>query len=279
MATSYTNEMAYVVTEEAARLKVFLSSMTQRDWDSDSTCQGWIVEDVVSHLAGSVRNWAASIIRALEGDAGPPLGSSFLAPGERASHPFGTEIRKSRHETRDELLESFIFGHEHLANVLAGVQGEDWEKPCFHRRGPLPMWQYLGVQLQELVLHGWDIRSVFDDSVELYEESLAQMIRMVPRWLRTAFIANPAMSAPVCYRFDISNPVEVHEDILVTGAEYHTSCWGVERPDTIFRGSTGDYLLLMFGRLQVTAAVETRRLNIEGSLDQAKNFNAWFPGF
>lgn len=154
MATSYTHDMAHVVTGEAARLKQFLSGMTQQDWDADSACQGWIVEDIVAHLAGSAGNWAASITRALDGDAGPPPGGSFLAPGDRASHPFGPEIRQSRHQTRDELLANFISGHEHLANVLAGVKEEDWEKLCFHRRGPLPMWQYLGVQLQELTLHG-----------------------------------------------------------------------------------------------------------------------------
>ncbi len=279
MATSYTHDMAHVVTGEAARLKEFLSGMTPQDWDADSACHGWIVEDVVAHLAGSAGNWAASITRALDGDAGPPPGGSFLAPGARASHPFGPEIRQSRHQTRDELLANFIAGHDHVANVLAGVKEEDWDTPCFHRRGPLPMWQYLGVQLQELTLHGWDIRSGLDASAVLWDEPLAHMIGMVPRWLRTAFIANQDMPTPVRYRFDISSPVEVHEDILVTGAAYQASPSGAAPADAILRGSTGNYLLLLFGRLQVEQAVATGRVNVEGSLDQAKNFNAWFPGF
>jgi hypothetical protein len=65
----------------------------------------------------------------------------------------------------------------------------------------------------------------------------------------------------------------------VTGAEYQTSPSGADSADAIFRGSTGNYLLLLFGRLQVEPAVATGRLTVEGSLDQAKNFNAWFPGF
>lgn len=87
------------------------------------------------------------------------------------------------------------------------------------------------------------------------------------------------MPTPVRYRFDISSPVEVHEDILVTGAKYQASPSGAEPADAILRASTGDYLLLLFGRFQVEQAVATGRLNVEGSLDQAKNFNAWFPGF
>lgn len=71
----------------------------------------------------------------------------------------------------------------------------------------------------------------------------------------------------------------VHEDILVTGAEYQVGPSGAEPVDAIFRGSTGNYLLLLFGRLQVEQAVATGRLHVEGSLDHAKNFHAWFPGF
>ena len=279
MATSQSNNIGQVVVSEALRLKEFLNNMAPEDWDADSACQGWIVEDVVAHLAGSGGNWAESVERALNGDSGPPPGGSFLPPGERASHPYGPEIRESRQQTRDQLLEMFDQGHARLRQVLSQVKDEDWERPCFHRRGPYPMRQYVGVQLQELTLHGWDIRSGLDRSAELWDEPLALMVGMVPRWLRTAFIANQDMPAPVRYRFDISSPVEVREDVLVTGAEYQVGPSGDEPADVVFRGSAGNYILLMFGRLQVEQALASGRLTAEGSVDLAKNFNAWFPGF
>ena len=279
MATSQSNNIGQVVISEALRLKEFLNNMAPEDWDADSACQGWIVEDVVAHLAGSGGNWAASVERALNGDAGPPPGGSFLPPGERASHPYGPEIRASRQQTRDQLLQMFDEGHARLRQVLSRVTDDDWERPCFHRRGPYPMWQYVGVQLQELTLHGWDIRSGLDSSAELWDEPLALMVGMVPRWLRTAFIPNQDMPTPVRYRFDISSPVEVREDVLVTGAEYQVGPSGDEPADVVFRGGAGNYILLMFGRLQVEQALASGRLTAEGSVDQAKNFNAWFPGF
>ena len=279
MATSQSNNIGQVVVSEALRLKEFLNNMAPEDWDADSACQGWIVEDVVAHLAGSGGNWAESVERALNGDSGPPPGGSFLPAGERASHPYGPEIRASRQQTRDQLLEMFDQGHARLRQVLSQVKDEDWERPCFHRRGPYPMRQYVGVQLQELTLHGWDIRSGLDRSAELWDEPLALMVGMVPRWLRTAFIANQDMPAPVRYRFDISSPVEVREDVLVTGAEYRVGPSGDEPADVVFRGSAGNYILLMFGRLQVEQALASGRLTAEGSVDLAKNFNAWFPGF
>ena len=279
MATSQSNNIGQVVVSEALRLKEFLNNMAPEDWDADSACQGWIVEDVVAHLAGSGGNWAASVERALNGDAGPPPGGSFLPPGERASHPYGPEIRASRQQNRDQLLEMFAAGHDRLRQVLSGVKDDDWERPCFHRRGPYPMRQYVGVQLQELTLHGWDIRSGLDNSAELWDEPLAFMVGMVPRWLRTAFTPNQDMPTPVRYRFDISSPVEVREDILVTGADYQVGPSGDGPADVVFRGGAGNYILLMFGRLQVDQALASGRLTAEGSVDLAKNFNAWFPGF
>ena len=77
----------------------------------------------------------------------------------------------------------------------------------------------------------------------------------------------------------MSSPVAVHEDLLVNGDSFEAGPSGPEPADAVFSCNTGNYILLMFGRLQVERAVADGRLSIEGSQDQAKNFNAWFKGF
>ena len=158
MATSETSDLVEVVTGEAARLRDFLSGLDAETWASDSTCEGWTIEDVVAYLAGSAGGWARTITRAVAGDAGPPEGQSFLAPGERGSHPTGEAARASRQQSGAQLLDLFAARHDSLRELLEGLTDEDWDKPCFHRRGALPVKGYLGIQIQELVLHGWDIR-------------------------------------------------------------------------------------------------------------------------
>ncbi len=86
-------------------------------------------------------------------------------------------------------------------------------------------------------------------------------------------------STPVRYRFDVSSPVAVHEDLLVTGDSYQMGQSNQEPAYVVFGCSTGNYVLLMFRRLEVESAVAAGRLSIEGSPDQAKNFNLWFKGF
>jgi uncharacterized protein (TIGR03083 family) len=233
----------------------------------------------VAHLAGNAGGWASNITRAVAGDAGPPEGQSFLPPGEKASHPTGLAARESRRESGTQLLDAFIAGHDRLGKVLLALSDEDLEKPCFHRRGALPVRGYLGIQLQELALHGWDIRSGLDNAAELWEGPLPALVDLAPRWLRTAFTPGLDLPTPVRYRFDVSSPVAVHEDLLVTGDSYEAVKSGSEPADVVFSCSTGNYILLMFGRLQVGSAITSGRLSIEGSAEQAKNFNSWFKGF
>ena len=279
MAAKPTNNLIEAVVAEASRLQDFLTSLDAQTWASDSTSEGWTIEDVVAHLAGSAGGWATNIARAVAGDAGPPEGQSFLPTGARASHPTGPAARESRQKSGPQILNDFIAGHEHLRNVLGTLRDEDWDKPCFHRRGVRPIKAHLVIQLQELVLHGWDIRWGLDSAAELWPGSLAALVDLVPRWIGIAFAPALDLPTPVRYRLDVSSPVAVHEDVVVYGDGYKTETSDTEDADATFHGNTGNYILLMFGRLQVERAVADGRLSVDGSMERAKDFNAWFKGF
>ena len=279
MATAETHKLVETVTGEVDRLREFLSAFDAATWASDSTCEGWTNEDVVAHLAGGANGWARAIARAVAGDAGPPEGQSFLPPGERGSHPTGAAARASRQESGPQLLDLFTANHESLRQLLEGLSDEDWEKPCFHRRGALPVKDFVGIQVQELVLHGWDMRSGLDSAAALSDQVLSTMVGLIPRWIRNSFAPGLDLPTPARYSFNVSNPVAVHEDLLVTGDSYQVGPSSQEPADAVFSCDTGNYILLMFGRLEVESAIASGRLSVEGSLDQARNFNAWFKGF
>lgn len=279
MAEKKTYDLVETVIAEAARLQEFLTSLDAQTWSKDSTSEGWTIEDVVAHLAGSASGWANSITRAVNGESGPPEGDSFLPPGETLTHPTGPAARASRQRSGTQLLDAFVAGHEHLRKVLETLNDDDWDKPCFHRRGALPMRSYLGIQLQELAFHGWDIRWGLDSEAELWDGSLVALIDLIPRWIRIAFAPGLSLPTPVRYRFDVSSPIAIHEDLLVDSNGYAMGPSSAEKASVTFHSDTGNYLLLMFGRLQVDRAVADRRLSVDGSLGRANDFNAWFKGF
>ena len=279
MPSNSTTNLVETIIAEASYLKAFLETLDSQTWQSDSSSEGWTIEDVVAHLAVSAVGWSTNIKRAVAGDSGPPEGQSFLSSGERASHPRGPAARKSRQESGAQVLEDFIAGHRRLRKVLEDLSEEDWEKPCFHRRGVLPIKAFLTIQLQELALHGWDIRWGLDSAAELSPGSLVVLSDLVPRWIRTAFTPGLDLPIPVRYRFEVSSPLAVHSDLIVTDDTFIIEPSGTQAADATFRCDTGNYMLLMFGRLQVEPAIADGRLSVQGSLKQAKNFNLWFKGF
>lgn len=272
-------ETVNLVEIEASRLRDFLSGLEESQWTRNSSCEGWSVADVAAHLSAGGNSWANSITRAVAGDSGPPPGQTPLAPGERGSEIINQSAISYRQEAGSKLMENFTAGYETLAQCLAKLKEEDWEKPCYHRRGPMPIREFVTVRVQELAVHGWDIRWGIDESAELGEESLALLAGKVPRWLRTAFIPGLGLPVPVRYRFDVAGPVAIKEDVVVNANEFQVEAPGSGEADTVFRCNTGNYILLIFGRLDVNQASRDGRLEITGSVEQAVNFTAWFKGF
>ena len=279
MVMDQSNRLVQIVITEASRLQKFLSHLDAQVWEGNSTSEGWTNEDVVEHLAGNIDNWTRNITRAVGGNATPPEGQAFLPPRERASHPSGAVARKSRRQSGSQLLDAFSAGHKRFRNVLETLTDNDWDKPCFHRRGVVTVREFVGLQVQELALHGWDIRCGLDRTAELYDMSLPVLIDLVPRWIDTAFMANPDLLTPVTYRFDVSGPVDVQQDLVINSGDYVMLPYNTNSPDVNFRCETGNYVLMMYGRLEIERAVMDGRLSIEGSMELAKNFNTWFKGF
>ena len=279
MISNQENDLVETVIAEAARLQDFLKSLDAQTWTIDSSSEGWTIEDVIAHLADNIDGWNSNIIRALAGFAGPPEGQAFLPPRERASHPTGPAARESRQQSGPQILNEFIAGHERLRKILETLGDEDWDKPCFHRRGVLTTKAFIGLQVQELALHGWDVRWGLDNEAELSEESLPILINLLPRWIESAFMPGLDLPTPVRFRFAVSDPIEVRDDLIVDGDSYKSETSDTEDSDATFFCNTGNYILLMFGRLQVERAVADGRLTVEGSMERAKDFNSWFKGF
>ncbi len=279
MAATPMKEVINLVNSEASRLREFLSGLSAQDWSRQSACEDWVIGDVVAHLTVGAESWANSIHRALSGDAGPSPGQAFLTEGDRGSEIIGETARASYRQLGTQLLEKFTAGYDHLAQVLATLGAEDWKRSCFHRRGSMPIADYVEVRVQELVVHSWDIRSGVDQAAELWEESLALMVGRVPRWVSNAFRPGLDLPTPVRYRFDVQSPAPVKEDFLVKGDSFQTEPTGGEPADVTFHCNTGTYILLIFGRLDVEGAIAAGQLTVEGSRERATSFTAWFQGF
>ena len=279
MAVNTMTTLIDMVNAEAGRLANHLAGMKAESWSQDSACQGWKIGDVVAHLSIAASTWAASLTRAAAGDSDPPEGQSFLGAGVRGSDVIANAATAHFQEKGQQLLSEFNQGYDRLEHVMSTLRPEDWEKPCFHRRGKMPVHQFVALRVQELAVHSWDIRAGLDSSAAISEEALPQLVTMVPRWLRNAFRPGLDLPTPARFRFDVTGTERVSQDVVVNGQEFEIQAAGSGQADATFRCDTGNYILLIFGRLSVDQGVSSGRLNIEGSKERAAEFTTWFQGF
>ena len=279
METTAISEMMDVLSFEASQLWDFMARLGQDGWSRPSACTGWTVGDVLAHLTQGASAWCATITRAVAGDAHPPPGEQMLRPGERGSEVTAQRaiaFRQGMEET--ELLNAFADGYQHLRAVLLGLQPGDWDKPCYHRRGILPTREYVGLRLQELTIHGWDIRSAFNKAATLSERPLPALLGVAQWWLSNTFRPVPHLAVPIRYRFDVPGPVSVRQDVLVSQDSFQREPVTDRGADVTFRCTTGNYLLFVYGRLRLDQAVDTGRLEVEGNRQQATLFTTLFQG-
>jgi uncharacterized protein (TIGR03083 family) len=272
-------EVIELIRAEASQLQHFLGGLSLEEWSRPSACVGWTVGDVAAHLTQGARTWGEAITRAMAGDFTPPSGQPPLSPGERGSAATAQRaIDFRQHMGEGALLHAFADGYQQLHQVLLGVHTADWDKPCFHRRGVLPTRDYVGIRLQELTIHGWDMHVAFDAAATVSERSLPVLLGLAQRWLSNTFHPAPNLPAPIRYRFDVSGPVPLQQDMLVSQDRFQREPTTAVRADVTFRCHTGDYILFVYGRLPLDQAVDTGRLVLEGNRAQAVLFTTLFRG-
>ncbi len=272
-----------LVGSEATSLGRFLSGLSVEDWERDSACAEWQVRDVITHLTQAADTWADGLRRAMLGDANPPPGGRTLQPGERGSAATAQRAIEQRQTTTpDALLNAYDQGYRKLQQQLEELRDEDWEKPCFHRRGVLTVHEYVGRRVQELAIHAWDVRSAFDPDYQLSQAASALLADVTHRWLRTSFAPLEGVGNSARFRFDISNPVTRQEDVVIdpgiSPSGFEIEPVGEADPDVTFRLDTSSYILLVFGRLRAAGPDQSPRIRLEGSQELAGQFSRWFQG-
>ncbi|HWD06152.1 MAG TPA: maleylpyruvate isomerase family mycothiol-dependent enzyme [Amycolatopsis sp.] len=134
---------------------------------------------------------------------------------------------------------------------------------------PVPLVTALGMRLNEVANHSWDVRVAFDDTAEVADDSSATLLELYrgPLEFMLGFLAKPAeLAAPAS--------VAVPGAGLVIG-DAVTVADVPSAPDATFHGSAGAVIRLVNGRLK---APYEAGVTVDGSvtLDDLRRV---FPGF
>jgi uncharacterized protein (TIGR03083 family) len=274
-----------VVQSESERLTRYLYTLPPNAWTRPSACERWEVRDVVGHLTWVAELYADGISRGIQEDVSPPAG--FPPAGTSTGASFNEFIAQSsiacREQLGGQLLATFGAYTTQLHRLLAGLSPQVWEKPCYHPVSIRPVQAFLSMWIQELVIHGWDIRSRVETHAPLSAESLHVLMARIPARLggllgRGTFRFDARAPMPVRYRFVSSGAVPSTHDMLIENEKARMEPAGTAPPHVTFHCDTDIFVLMMYQRLTLEPVIASGQLVVEGDQGLAAAFDHWLKG-
>ena len=166
-----------VVASETSHLTQAFRAWLESHWQRPTYCPDWQAVDAVAHLATGGEFYAQVIAAGRRGTPQLPWGASDAA-GARAGRAAAS--KKLVEEGPAALLAGFEQGAARLQEVLESLREEDLARVAWHPRGLVPIGLWIGMRLNELVIHGWDIRQPHEAHAGLSPTALPAMLMILP---------------------------------------------------------------------------------------------------
>jgi hypothetical protein len=142
--------------------------------------------------------------------------------------------------------------------------------------------EFLALSVQELAIHGWDIRSRLEPAFHLSSESVTVLVQHTPRRLgrphRSVFPLPPQLPGPVRFRWELRGAVLDIYDIVVAHGHCRMEPAADSTVQVTFRAEAETFVLMLYQRLPLTVATATARLVMEGDEELTTAFNRWLQG-
>jgi uncharacterized protein (TIGR03083 family) len=280
-------ELVTVIQTESDRLRQYLAALPADAWTKPSACALWEVRDVVAHLIPVIHGYTLRITRALQGKTSPPEGVTApinfktLSPEERRQFALRLAQRPitERERLGNDLPSVFGQAWDQFRHLLLTLNAHDWDKPCYHGLGIIPVHSLAHTGVFELAIHSWDIRSALEPSAPFAPDTLAAILDFFaecPHWF---FLPDTRLSTPLRYRFVFPDARNGPWDIVIEG---ETASIGPspEAPPAhaTFACERETFALMMCGRIGFDAAMGDKRIIPTGDIAVAQEFKKWFQG-
>ena len=163
---------------EYERLARHLRALDADGLAAPSTCEGWSTADVAAHLAWNARLYIRSLGMGLAGEAPPPAPAAAGAPKITADFVRDRAV-ELREKLGDGLLQSFEEHNVGFIDMLDALDPEVQDTLTVpFLNDTIPLRRLIGLRINEVALHSWDVRSPGDDQAALVEDAALASIEL-----------------------------------------------------------------------------------------------------
>ena len=163
---------------EYERLARHLRALDADGLAAPSTCEGWSAADVAAHLAWNARLYIRSLGMGLAGEAPPPAPAAAGAPKITADFVRDRAV-ELREKLGDGLLQSFEEHNAGFIDILDALDPDVRDTLTVpFLNDTIPLRRLIGLRINEVALHSWDVCSPGDDQAELIEDAALASIEL-----------------------------------------------------------------------------------------------------
>lgn len=236
-------------------------------WQRETFCPGWKAVDAIAHLATGADFYAQVITSGRERAPQLPWGATDLAGFRAARTAAAQQLIGAGPEA---LLAGFESSAATLQTVLESLQEADLSKSAYHPRGLVPIGAWVGMRLNELGMHDWDIREPHEALARLSPPVLPALLKSLSE-IQEQFLAQRAEGIDGIYAMrteDLSWGFTVEGKNVTYHPEEPTAF------NVCVSTDAENMILLTMGRADMQAKLESEELSVEGEVEEGQRFCA-----
>jgi uncharacterized protein (TIGR03083 family) len=109
------------VAQQRRRLESILADLSEDDWVAPSRCDGWVVQDVITHLDSTNRFWAISVAQAIAGEP-----TRFLGAFDPVASP-AQHVDSTRGTAPEATFEAFRSSNAAMLDAFEALDEAGWD--------------------------------------------------------------------------------------------------------------------------------------------------------
>ena len=230
-----TQNLNQAIRAEVAALLSYLRAGADPTWNAPSKCKGWAAKDVVAHLVIGGRFFSQACHAAVEGTPPPPFDRAKL-DADRAA---------LAGQPREQLLDELGELAAELTAYTDGLSAEDAARTVALPFGTVAVWTIVGVRLNEVALHSWDIRAAQDTNAVVSPEAVPPLVTMALGRLATL---GRGEKTDGTWQLDIDGPSGGPVAVRVQGDQVSVERGPAANPDARLVLDGDAFLRLAWGR-------------------------------
>jgi hypothetical protein len=262
---------------ELEHVRDVVQMLSPNDWSRPSSVTGWTVGEVVAHLDLFIGMYGRFLGIILAGGAGSSaianlIGwfiSSILPSAAPVFDGGNAAIPKvmDRLLRREQLKRQFSAGAQRARGWLLQIDSHDSSRAGEFQGSAYPLEFYLGIFVNELALHTWDIEAAINDTANLSDAARAILPWFY--WSVTRLMFRPPMHSTGAVQVVLTEPEAVMWWSMADG--FARSGRATINADAEVRGLSGTFVLALSGRISPAGAMQSS-LSVKGDSGLAEQF-------